>query len=124
MDSSYEFEDNFVHNGKQYNYYLEYKVKEQSSELQIFLIENGEISEFPITKITDLDEYWDQGDYGHVTQRHYKRTGWDDCEVSESTNWYTLEEALRDYSEFRTELTQAVKDYVEEYSVIGEEVNP
>ena len=104
MDNSYEFEDNFVHNGKQYNYYLEYKVKEQSSELQIFLIENGEISEFPITKITDLDEYWDQGDYGHVTQRHYKRTGWDDCEVSE--------------------LTQAVKDYVEEYSVIGEEVNP
>ena len=124
MDNSYEYEDNFVYNGKPYNYYLEYKVKNHSSELQIFLIENDEISEFPITKITDLDEFWEQGDYGRVTRNDYKRTGWDDCEVSESTNWYTLEEALREYHEFRTELTQAVKDYVEEYSVIGEEVNP
>ncbi len=121
MDNSYEYEDNFVYNGKPYNYYLEYKVKDHSSELQIFLIENDEISEFPITKITDLDEFWDQGDYGRVTANHYKRTGWDDCEVSESVEWYTLEDALRNYSEFRNELNQSVKDYVEKYSVIGEE---
>jgi hypothetical protein len=121
MDNIHEYEDNFVYNGKPYNYYLEYKVKNHSSELQIFLIENDEISEFPITKITDLDEFWEQGDYGRVTRNDYKRTGWDDCEVSESVEWYTLEDALRNYSEFRNELTQSVKDYVEKYSVIGEE---
>lgn len=123
MDSSYDYEDRFVHNGNTYDYYLEYKVKQQSSELQIFLIENDEISEFPITKITDFDEWWDQGEYGHVTQRHYKRTGWDDCEVGESSSWYTLEEALKEYGEFREELTQAVIDYVEKYSIIREEAH-
>ena len=121
MDNTFEYEDNFDYNGKEYNYYLEYKVKQHSSELQIFLIENGEISEFPITKITDLDDFWEQGDYGRVMSNHYKRTGWDDCEVSESIEWYTLEDALRNYSEFRNELTQAVVDYVEKYRVIREE---
>ena len=56
MDNSYEYEDNFVYNGKPYNYYLEYKVKNHSSELQIFLLENDEISEF--LKTCDEIKLW------------------------------------------------------------------
>lgn len=115
------YQNEFSYNGKQYYFHFINKVTRYSPELQIFLIENGEICESPITKIPDFSDWWDTNDYGLVIETSYTRVDYDDCIIEEDRTFYSLERAICYHLDFEQKLLNSVVDYVEKHNNLKEE---